>query len=99
MNTAIINIKTDPKVKSSAQRVADDLGLSLSGVINAYLKQLIRTKTVHYSANPETNPTPYLLQALAEAEQDRRQGKVSPRFRSSHVAIQWLHNPKRKYQK
>jgi addiction module RelB/DinJ family antitoxin len=36
MNTAIINIKTDAKVKKEAQAVASDLGLTLSGAINGF---------------------------------------------------------------
>ena len=36
----MINIKADKEVKESAQRVAAELGLPLSTVINAYLKEL-----------------------------------------------------------
>jgi len=49
MNTAIINVKTDPKIKQQAQKVAADMGLSLSGLINVYLKQFIRDKKVYIS--------------------------------------------------
>ena len=45
MNTAVVNIKVDPKVKKQAKKVALELGFSLSALINAYLRQLIKTKT------------------------------------------------------
>ena len=53
MNTAVINIKTNAKVKSQAQKIASDLGFSLSSLINGYLNQLIKTKTIHFSLTEE----------------------------------------------
>lgn len=50
MNTAVINIKTDPKMKIEAQKVASDLGLSLSTIINGYLKEFTQKKEVTFSA-------------------------------------------------
>ena len=46
----IINIKTDKEIKKDAQKIAGDLGFSLSAIINAYLRQFIRNKEVHFGA-------------------------------------------------
>lgn len=73
--STVINVKVDPRIKLKAKRVASDLGLSLSGVINAYLRELIRTQTFHVSARPE-EPSEYLLEALRESEADRRRGRT-----------------------
>ena len=51
MNTAVINIKVDPKVKTQAQAIAEKLGFSLSSLINAYLREVIRKKAVNFSLN------------------------------------------------
>ena len=75
MNTAVIITKTEPQVKVSTQRVAKDLGLSLSSLINAWLRQLIKTKTVIFSAADE-EPTQYLLDALRESGEDIKAGRV-----------------------
>ncbi|OGF26575.1 hypothetical protein A2477_01620 [Candidatus Falkowbacteria bacterium RIFOXYC2_FULL_47_12] len=75
MNTAIINIKTDPKVKQQAQKVAADMGLSLSGIINAYLKQMVREKTILFSLAKKEEPSNYLLAAFKEAEEERKNGE------------------------
>jgi len=75
MNTAVIITKTEPQVKVRAQRVAKDLGLSLSSLINAWLRQLIKTKTVIFSAADE-EPTQYLLDALRESGEDIKAGRV-----------------------
>ncbi|HLD27469.1 MAG TPA: type II toxin-antitoxin system RelB/DinJ family antitoxin [Patescibacteria group bacterium] len=88
MNTTIINIKTDPKVKIKAKRIAFDLGLNLSGVLNAYLKQFIRTKSVYFSLNEE-NPSPFLMQAMKESEKQRK-SKDYYSFNNPREAIDFL---------
>jgi addiction module RelB/DinJ family antitoxin len=69
----VINIKADKKVKEEAQRIAKELGLPLSTVINAYLKEFIREKQVRFSAKPQLRPEVEKL--LKKASQDYRKGK------------------------
>ncbi len=88
MNTAVINIKTEPQVKAQAQRVARDLGLSLSSLINGFLKQLVKTKKVTFSLEEE--PTPYLIKILKKADKDIKAGRVSPGFKTGEEAVAWL---------
>ena len=95
-NTVAINIRTEAQLKNRAQQIAADLRFSLSGLINAYLKQLIRTKTVFFSSVSE-EPTEFMLQALKESEADRKAGRTSPKFDNAEDAIAWLDNPRRKY--
>lgn len=75
MNTAIVNVKVDPKTKKQAQKVASKLGFSLSSLINGYLKQLIKTETVVFSTSEEI-PTEYMIKALKESQKDIKAGKV-----------------------
>jgi addiction module RelB/DinJ family antitoxin len=96
MNTAVIITKTEPQVKVRAQKVAKDLGLSLSSLINAWLRQLIKTKTIVFSAADE-EPTQYLLDALRKSEEDIKAGKISPSFDNAKDAIAWLEDPKATY--
>jgi len=93
--TTVINVRTDAKIKSKAQEVVEKLGLNLSAVINAYLRQLIRTETVSFSLSEE--PTDYLLQALEESQKDIKKGFVSPAFDNAKEALKWLKDPKAKY--
>jgi len=95
-NTVAINIRTETQLKNQAQQIAADLGFSLSSLINAYLKQLIRTKTVFFSSVSE-EPTEFMLQVLKESEADKKAGKSSPAFDDAEEAIAWLDNPRRKY--
>ena len=74
MNTAVVNVKVNPEVKKQAQQVAEELGLSLSSAINAFLKQLIRTRTITFSTAEE--PSAYMIQALKESAENIKTGNV-----------------------
>jgi len=96
MDTAVINLKVDPITKRRAQSLADELGLSLSGLIKAYLKQIVRTKSVSYSASDE-EPTEYLIQSLRASAGDIKEGRISPMFSDAKGAISWLNHPKKRH--
>lgn len=70
---AVINIKTKKEVKESAQMVAQELGLSLSAVINAYLRQFVRNKMVHFSVASQMMPE--LENLLGKIEYDIQRGR------------------------
>ena len=73
----LINIKTDRDVKISAQKLAKELGLSLSAVVNAYLKQFVRSQAVDFSVAPQMSPE--LEKLLGRVEYDISRGKnLSP---------------------
>ena len=95
MNTAVINIKTDAKVKVQAQKIAAQMGFSLSSLINGYLRQLTRTKTVSFTLNNE-EPSDYLIQALKESEADRLAGRTSGPFDNADDAAKWLKSIEKK---
>lgn len=90
MKTASILIKTDPKVKEKAQKTAEELGFSLSSILNAFLRQFVKTKTINFSARDEV-PNEYFKNAIKKAREERKQGKVSPIFDNADDAIAWLH--------
>ena len=79
----VINIKADREVKLSAQKLAKELGLSLSAVVNAYLKQFVRTKAVNFSIAPQMSPE--LENLLGRVEYDIERGKnLSPAMTSAN---------------
>lgn len=88
MYTAVINIKTEPETKKKAQAVAQEIGVSLSGLINAYLKELVRTKKVEFNAGEE--PSAYLIRTIKKAEENYKKGNTSPLFRTGEEAVKWL---------
>lgn len=98
MNTAVVNFKTDAKIKKDAQAVASDLGFSLSSVLNAYLRKFIRTRKVEFVDDVRLELTPWAKRMLKESEKDEKAGFVSPTFSNAEDAIAWLHDPHRAYQ-
>ncbi|MEK9165756.1 MAG: type II toxin-antitoxin system RelB/DinJ family antitoxin [Patescibacteria group bacterium] len=89
MKTTVINIKTKPIVKIRAQQIADELGFGLSSLINGFLNNLIKTKTIHFSAVAQDEPSEYLLQALQEAENGLKKGKIIS-FKDPNDAVAYV---------
>ena len=78
MNTrthTIINIKTDKKLKADAKAVADDMGLTLTTVVNSMLKQFVLEREITFSSKVY-KPSPYLIKALKAADEEYKSGKV-----------------------
>ena len=96
MDTAVINIRTDAAIKSQFQKVAGELGLGVSALLNALMRQVIKTKRVELEVRPEI-PNAYMIKALKESAEDYKKGRVSPQFDNAKDAIAWLENPRRKY--
>ena len=65
---SVINIKTEKEVKENAQKIAKELGLSLSDVVNASLRNFIKTREVHFYAVPKM--TEELECLLTKVEED-----------------------------
>jgi addiction module RelB/DinJ family antitoxin len=87
MNTSVVNVKVDKQVKKQAQEVAEDLGFSLSSLVNGFLRQLIRSKTVNFSMGFE--PTTYLEELLLESGKQVKKGDVVS-FSTADDAIKYV---------
>jgi addiction module RelB/DinJ family antitoxin len=76
MNTTSLHIKIEPDIKREAQKAAADLGLSLSAVTKALLKQFARTKRLSVSSvdMPEI-PNARTKRLLKQAEEDMKAGR------------------------
>jgi len=74
MNTAVINVKVDSRVKAKAREIAGELGLSLSAYINASLRELVRSKAINFSLVEE--PSDYLIESIKKSEEDIKAGRV-----------------------
>lgn len=85
----VIHIKADVEVKENAQKLARELGLSLSDVINASLRNFIRTREVRFSDIPIM--TPELEKLLDIVEEDIKKGcNLSPAFESGEEMDKYL---------
>lgn len=87
--TTVIHIKANKEVKENAQKLAAKLGLSLSDIINASLRNFLQTRTVVFTDIPSM--TPQLEEKLDSIEKDIKEGKnLSPGFDSSKEMDKYL---------
>ncbi|KHO47083.1 MAG: hypothetical protein QT00_C0003G0005 [archaeon GW2011_AR5] len=93
MAKTILNIKTDPAVKHAAQRLAKEIGVPLSTIVNAKLKQFILERGVELSA---LRISKTLERELKTVDKDFAEGKnLSPAFASADTALAFLHSRKK----
>jgi addiction module RelB/DinJ family antitoxin len=90
MNTTSLHMKIEPAMKKQAQEIADELGLSLTAVVKALLKQFIRTKrlTIGIHERPEI-PNARTRKILKQAEEDIKAGNTIS-FKNNKEALAFL---------
>jgi len=89
MSKTVINLKTEKEVKENAKKVAQELGISLSDVLNASLRNFIRTREVRFSSIPRM--TPELEKLLGSVEGDIANRKnLSPALSSPEEVEEYL---------
>ena len=86
----VISVKTDVSTKLRAQLVAKQIGIPLSTLINAYMRDLASSGTVHFSA-PE-RMTPEMERLIEQAENDIVSGDVSGPFKTTKALFDHLDN-------
>jgi addiction module RelB/DinJ family antitoxin len=84
----ILNIKIDKDAKAKAKKIAEQMGLPLSAIANALLREFIRTR--EFSVKLEPCLKPEVERELREALRDYRSNKNIVSFRSAGEAIKYL---------
>ena len=88
MDTTSITINTNKHIKTQTQKLAKAHGLSVSEMLNSVLTALI--KNTAFIDKKTERPTAYLLKSITNALQQKKEGKISPRFTKSKDASKWL---------
>jgi addiction module RelB/DinJ family antitoxin len=88
MNATSVHIKIESDIKIQAQKIAGELGLSLSAVMKALLKQFIRTK--HLSVGLNEEPSAYMIEGLKKSAKEYDDGDTSPSFANTEDSFKWL---------
>lgn len=88
MNTTSIHVKIGSDIKMQAQKTAEELGLSLSAVMKALLKQFIRTQRLSVGVGEE--PSAYMIEALKKSNKEYKKGNTSPSFENVDDSFKWL---------
>ncbi len=91
MAKTVISVKVDKETKKKAQVLAKDLGLPLSTIINANLREFVKSGEITFSIEPKIKPEVWKL--LRKASADYGTGKnISPTFSSAKEAIDYLNS-------
>ncbi len=89
MKNVIINVKSDRSLKQNAENYAQELGLSLSDLVNLALRYVVTVRSVVLDTRPTPNlETTTILKEVARDIKVRR--NLSPRFKTSKEAFSWL---------
>jgi antitoxin component of RelBE/YafQ-DinJ toxin-antitoxin module len=73
LDKTIINLKVSKSLKREAQELADEIGVPLTTVITANLKEFVRSRSLTMSAFPRLKPE--IEKELGEAIEDYKKGK------------------------
>ena len=87
MNTTSLHIQIEPAIKQQARKTANELGLSLSSVTKALLKQFIRTKQL--SVGLDATPNARTAQELKQSAEDIKAGGTIS-FKNTKEAISYI---------
>lgn len=81
MNTAVINFKTDAKTKKELQAFAAKIGIPVSAVLNAQIRQTLLDQRLNVSSEPA--PRDQVMQEIIDAVADYRAKKnISRKLKS-----------------
>jgi len=84
MNSALLSVKIEPKLKRDAQEVAAKLGINISTVVKAKLQEFVRTQSLYLTL--DENPSPALLGLLNNYKNEVK----SDDFSNAKDAVKWL---------
>jgi addiction module RelB/DinJ family antitoxin len=87
----LISIKTDVAVKRGVQKIAKQLGIPVSTIVNAYFKGLLRDRRIDFALPLRPNKKTAAL--IRQAREDYKKGKnISPVFENAEDAIAYLNS-------
>ena len=76
-----MNIRMDKETRQALKDFAIQIGIPATSLVNASIRQMLRTRQVTFGTDLE--PTPYLEKLLGEVDRDIKAGdNLSPVFES-----------------
>lgn len=89
--STVLNVKIDPVLKKRAQSVAKELGLPISLVVAASLREFVSTRSLTISDSPRLKPE--VEAELLDLSKKARASKLddfSPAFENIEESFTWL---------
>lgn len=92
MNT-VLTVKVDDEVKKAAREVAESAGLTLSALVNSYLRQVTATRRIEIYAPEKASPK--MEKIIARIEKDIIAGDTVGPFKTADEFLANLHKKPR----
>ena len=73
-----ITIKTNTNLRQEAKKLAEELGVTLTAIINAYLRQFVRERKFSVSATPMPTKSKIALWETISREMDEGKNSSGP---------------------
>ena len=91
LDKTILNVKLSKSLKQDAQELADEIGVPLSTIVIANLREFVRSRSLTISALPRLRPE--IERELGEAISDYKRGaNVSSVLRNSTEVSEYLNS-------
>lgn len=87
-NSTTMSFKIDKDLKASAQKTAAEIGIPVSTLINAYLRDFVTTGRVEFVAGEQM--TPQMERIIKNCEQDIKTGNLVGPFEDMKEFIDYL---------
>ncbi|MGH7142216.1 MAG: hypothetical protein ACREF5_01945 [Candidatus Saccharimonadales bacterium] len=85
LDKTIINLKVNKSLKHEAQEVANEIGVPLTTVVTASLKEFVRSRSLTLSAFPRLKPE--IEKELGVAINDYKKGRNTSKVYSKHEDV------------
>jgi addiction module RelB/DinJ family antitoxin len=91
MVPTVMSVKTDKELKEKAQKIAKEMGFSLGTLVNAFLRQFVKSKTVYFTIAPTENMSEAMEKELGTIEKNlKKELNLSPQFENMKDALNYL---------
>ncbi len=97
MSLTQVSFKTHPRLKDKALAKTARDGITLKALLTMAMRAYVADELEIGVRQKGEMPSPYLLQAMTEAEADLKKGRASPAFDNADDALRWLHRKRRSY--
>ncbi len=85
----VVSVKIEKELWESAKDLSEELGIPLSTVIGANLREFVRTRKLVLASEPQLKPE--IRRLLDDARDERANDPdVSPKFDNVKAAMDWL---------
>ena len=94
---AQITFRANPRLKEKTLSKTQKDGITLRALFSFAMQAYVNDELIVGLRHKNEVPSPYLINAIKEAEDQYQNGEMSPRFDNARDAVKWLRSKKKNY--